>query len=72
MHTLLGEAESSSQAEVSRVDVKQAGDRQAYERCWEAVGCLATTQVGGRVKAGTGNALGLQWAAWNVQAEMFL
>ena len=36
------------------------------------LGCLATTQVGGRVKAGTGNALGLQWAAWNVQAELFL
>ena len=36
MHALLGEAESPSQAEVSRVDVKQAGDRQAYERCWDA------------------------------------
>lgn len=29
MHALLGEAESTSQAEISRVDVKQAGDQQA-------------------------------------------
>ena len=36
------------------------------------MGCLATTQVAGGVKAGTGNALGLQRAAWNVQAKLFL
>lgn len=36
------------------------------------MGCLATAQVGGEVKGGMGNALGLQRAAWNVQAGVFL
>lgn len=36
------------------------------------MGCLATTQVAGGVKAEMGNALGLQRVAWNVQAKLFL
>lgn len=35
------------------------------------MGRLATAQVGGEVKRGMGNALGLQ-QAWNVQAGVFL
>lgn len=35
------------------------------------MGCLATAQVGGEVKGGMENAWGLQWAAWNVQADLF-
>lgn len=36
------------------------------------MGCLATAQVGGGIKVGIANALGLQPAARNIQAGLFL
>lgn len=58
--TPLFECELVCPVKVSEIDVKQTRDLCASDRCWEAVGCLATAQGGDGDKGGMGNA----WEQW--------